>query len=114
MAAYSVGDKVKVFDINGHCDGMPRDGWDGEVVKVGSKLITITYERHRQVFRLDTRCANDDYQRQNFMRPDEARRKVAVSTISGRGFELASWARHSLDYLEAVAEALRNLPDPRL
>lgn len=114
MATYSVGDKVKVFDVNGRSYGMPEGGWDGKVIKVGSKLITIAYEGNERVFRLDTRQANDEYRHQSFMRPAEARHSTALSVITSRGFELASWARHDINYLEAVAEALRNLPKPRL
>ena len=113
MATVKLGDKVKVFDINGHRHGQPEAGWDGEVVKVGTKLVTIAYRRSRQVFRLATGVANDDYGHQVFMALPEARRHVALQALSSRGLQPASWARHDIDYLEAVADALRGLPNPR-
>lgn len=114
MAAYSVGDMVKVFDINGPSHGMPESGWDGEIVKVGTKLVTIKYNHTEQQFRIATGGVNDNYGHQHFMSVPAARRHVAVGAITSRGFQLAPWARHDIDYLESVADALRNLPKPRL
>lgn len=114
MAAYNVGDKVKVFDINGPSHGMPESGWDGEIVKVGTKLVTIKYNYAEKQFRIATGGINDDYGHQHFMTVSAARKCVAMQAITSRGFEVAPWARHSIDYLESVAEALRNLPKPRL
>lgn len=109
-----VGDKVKVFDINGHRHGQPESGWDGEVVKVGTKLVTIDYHHSRQVFRIAGGLANDNYGHQVFKTLPDARRHVALQAITSRGFQIASRARHDIDYLEAVADALRGLPNPRL
>lgn len=114
MVTYKTGDKVKVFDVNGPSHGMPESGWDGEIVKVGTKLVTIEYGHTKQTFRIVTGSANDDYGHQMFMTIEAARRHVAKKAITGRGFQIAEYARHDIEYLESVAAALRALPNPRL
>lgn len=106
-----VGDPVKVFDVNGARQGQPEDGWDGEVVKVGAKLVTIKYSHgYTVVFRLDTGHANDKYQHQWFLTLPEAelsRRRVAAREVL-RAHHVTLEPRCSLDLetLEDLAAVL--------
>lgn len=114
MAQYNVGDKVKVFDINGHRHGQPEGGWDGEIVKVGRTLFTARWNGRSAQFYQHGGCIKDNRGHHVALLVPQARLKVALDAIRSRGFVPAEYARHDIDYLEAVAQALRGLPNPRL
>lgn len=109
----SAGDPVKVFDAyNGRRHGQPEDGWDGEVVKVGTKLVHIRYGRYDETekFRLDTQVVNDQYERLHFRtmpQMEELRRsQAALALLATHGLRLDSWRTLPVDVLEQLAAVL--------
>lgn len=111
LADLKVGDRVQVFDVNGSRMGQPRGGWDGTVVKVGRKLITIQYGNHyTQVFRLDSGRANDAYGhlwiKTSEQAAEDARRGELIQRLRDGGLEIRVGARVSTSMLEALIKAL--------
>ena len=112
--AVKVGDKVKVFDINEKRVGQPEGGWDGEVIKVGRALVTITYGRYFRsvVFRLDSRSTNDAYGHQSFKTlkraaTDERYRK-ARQVLYGVGLEPNYTSKLEFWQLEELADVVNS------
>lgn len=106
-----VGDPVKVFDVNGDRHGQPADGWDGNVVKAGSKLVTITYSHgYTTVFRLEDGRVNDKYGHQHFLTLPQAergrRRKTARDTLRAHHVTLEPKCSLPLETLEDLAAVL--------
>ena len=117
--AVAVGDTVKVFDVNGAMYGQPLSGWDGEVKRVGRVLVTIYYQSHTGVFRMDTRRTNDDYGRQSFKTLArvalDARRTKALTVIKDFGLEPARLGvnKTPLHQLETLAEVIAGFKTER-
>lgn len=113
LADLQVGDRVQVFDVNGSRKGQPKGGWDGIVVKVGRKLITVDYVSARQggdVFRIDTGYRNDDYAHQYLKTVEQAaaslRRGKAVERLRNGGLELTPRVEIPTETLEALVAVL--------
>lgn len=111
----SAGDPVKVFDTyNGRRHGQPEDGWDGVVVKVGTKLVHIRYGQYDEVekFRLDTQVVNDQYERLHFRtlaQVEKLRRaRVALAVLETHGLRLDGWRMLPAEVLEQMAAVLTN------
>lgn len=111
LADLKVGDRVQVF--GGY--GRRRDevgGQDGEVIKVGRKLITVAYpgNPHGQVFRLESGRANDDYGHQRIktiaQAEEDLHREDLVQRLKDGGLEVRMGRQLSTRALEAVAMAL--------
>ena len=117
--AVKVGDPVKVFDVNGSRRGQPLGGYDGEVKRVGRVLVTIHYQGHTDVFRVDTRRTNDAYGHQSFKTLArialDARRTKALTTIKDFGLEPARLGvnKTPLHQLEALAEVIAGFKTER-
>lgn len=105
-----VGDPVKVFDVNGRHIGQPEGGWDGTVVHIGRKLITVEYGPHRKKFRLDSGTVNDKYEHQHILTVSEAafnrRYRHAVETLYAHGVDVLWRARLSLAQVEELASVV--------
>lgn len=122
MTTYRRGDKVKVFDRNGRRAGQPDGGWDGEIVKVGSKYVHIAYpgKANPQAFHPDTRQASDTNSFRSFLPADEAkdqaeanrRRADAERVLGSYGLRVMAGAGTPLEVVEAVAETLLQFPNP--
>lgn len=100
MAKYSVGDEVRVFDVNGPRRGMPDNGWAGTVTAVGRKLMTVSYGGyHNEKFRMDTGHINDSYGHQYVMTEEEVIDRNLASSATKRlkdiGLDLA-WRKPKL------------------
>lgn len=112
LADLKAGDRVQVFDMNGPRMGQPKGGWDGTVVKVGRKLITVQYrwQHQTQVFRLETGQANDDYGHswiKTAAQVDEdLRRAGLVQRLRDGGLDVRMGRQLPMRTLEAVAKAL--------
>jgi hypothetical protein len=114
LYALEVGDRVQVFDINGRRMGQPAGGWDGTVVKVGRKLITVQYQsaHNTKAFRLDSGSANDDYGHQHVRTVEQAtadlRRAEALRRLRDAGvtIECSRINAYSTQTLEALAAVL--------
>lgn len=115
LADLKPGDRVQVFDINGSRMGQPKCGWDGTVVKVGRKLIYVTYPRARcrtdgDAFRLDTGRRNDNVAHQRIQTVEQAaknqRRSVAVNHLRENGLDLNRRRDLATDTLEALVAVL--------
>jgi len=107
----AVGDKVRVFDINGRRNGQPNSGWPGEVVKIGRVYATIQYNGGRRQFGLSDHRAHDAWGHQSFQTMEEVslgeRRDSAWATLKGAGIARDGYGcgsdRVPLDLLEALA-----------
>lgn len=119
LADLQVGDRVQVFDVNGARRGQPKGGWDGTVVKIGRKLIYITYAGSRggrsgdgDAFRIDTGQRNDDYGHQHIKTIEQAaenqRRGDAIERLRNGGLELTRRVEISTETLEALVAVLNN------
>lgn len=115
MSLYDLkpGDPVKVFDVNGRRYGQPEDGVDGEVVKVGRKLITVKHSRwNTQVFRLENGIANDNYGHQWIRTLEEAadliRRAELRQSMRKLGLEIKIGRSFSTDTMEKLVQVLEN------
>lgn len=112
MSEWTVGQEVRVFDVNGLRLGQPSGGWPGEVVKVGRKLFHVRYARGTEAFRLETGRRNDLYEHCHVETVGGAiRRMLADSyreTLRRHGFELR-YPSPSLAKLEAVATLLETM-----
>ena len=83
----SAGDAVKVFDVNGHRNGQPEDGWDGTVLKVGRVLVHIDYpgwpeDRLPQSFHKDTGQASYPDSSRWFEVPDRTEREQLAAVLT--------------------------------
>lgn len=115
MSKYAVGDEVRVFDVNGRRNGMPKGGWPGTVTAVGRKLMTVSYGGYRnEKFRMDTGRVNDNYGHQYIMTEEEViDRDLATSAekrLKDVGLDLA-WGKpklsgQNLSLLADMAERL--------
>lgn len=107
----AVGDRVQVFDVNGSRMGQPAGGWDGTVVKVGRKLITVQYKsvHNTKAFRLDGGSANDGYGHQHIKTVEQAaeslRRGGLLRQLREAGLEVRFGFTLSTETLEALAAA---------
>jgi hypothetical protein len=117
MEKFEVGQKVKVFDVNGRRRGQPKGGWEGEIVKVGRKLVTITYPGHYRpkAFRIDDQMANDEYRHQSFSTLEQAeqteRRQRAMDTLNGIGLDRSyDGEKLTLEQLEALVNVITTHP----
>ena len=116
MEKIKVGDKVRVFDVNGRRMGQPDGGWEGEVVRVGSKLAGITYGGYApKMFRLDTGSANDSYGHQSFLTIEQAegkaRKDAAVQILWEHKVILDFGHKLTTEQIEALAEVARTFTD---
>lgn len=110
LYALEVGDRVQVFGGYGRRHGAPG-GMDGEVIKVGRKLITVAYpgSPNGQVFRLESGRANDDYGHQRIQTveqaAEDARRSELIARLRSGGIELRMGhdRKISTETLEALA-----------
>lgn len=95
----SVGDEVRVFDVNGHRRGQPDGGYVGTVVKVGRKLVEIKYGYCQAQFRIETGGVNDGYGHQYFLTINETEeqeiRRDALKRLEALGFTVSYKARNS-------------------
>jgi len=114
MTALEVGQSVRVFDVNGARVGQPEGGWPGEVVRVGRKLVYITFARAAwnkresgEAFRLDDGQINDNHGNRYFLTVEEAdyrlRRETAVTALREVGIHVQTYSRLSLEQIEALA-----------
>jgi hypothetical protein len=105
-----VGDRVQVFEQWSR--NVPAGGWDGEVVKVGTKLITVKYEYREWVFRLETGQVND----KNFSYharietveqvQEDMRRSQLTDSLQELGLQLTRTNSLTTDQIETVVRAL--------
>lgn len=110
--ATKVGDTVKVFDVNGKRRGQPEGGWDGKVLKVGRKLVTIEYPGGRwggRQFRLEDGRANDTYGSHTLFLtlPEVAlrqRRQDAIASLRRHGVEIERCCNLTAHQSEVLAE----------
>lgn len=109
MITLTVGQEVRVFDVNGKRNGMPEDGYPGRVVRVGRRLVTISQDAGDpgRVFRLEDGRANDSRGHQWFLtlpQVDEMLRyRAAKGILRARGVELSPAHSFTLDQVEALA-----------
>lgn len=114
----NVGDKVRVYDINGKREGW-GDGVEGTVTKVGRALFTVEHRQARpggQVFKLEGGWANDKWGHR-WVETEEQfaarkRRDDAVTMLESRGIRLepTSKGRLTTEILEALAAAAAGFP----
>jgi hypothetical protein len=110
------GDEVRVFESNRR--GQSEDGWPGEVVKVGSKLATISYRGSESVFRLDTGHLNSKEYGSGtyFLTPGDVesrkRQTAARAVLRDAGFEVRVGHRPPSELLEALAEVAKTFTTP--
>lgn len=92
----------------------------GVVTKVGRKLVTVQQEGRysiEQVYRLDTRRANDNYGRAYFQTPEEyeegKRRASILADLRERGIELRLGYGNSIttDTLARILTAVSGVPE---
>lgn len=109
-AALTVGQEVRVFDVNHHRRRPDLGGWPGVVTKVGRKLADITYHCTTETFRMDTCRVNDEYGHRWYRTVAQAeldqRRGAAVAALGRRGVRLDPNCDLSLEEVEAMAAAL--------
>lgn len=109
---WTVGQEVRVFDVNGRRPGEPSGGWLGEVVKVGRALFHVRYRNQVEAFRLETGRRNDIYSHRYVKSLDQVNRSIraeyARETLRLYGFDLRN-PSPSLDKLEAVAALLDSM-----
>lgn len=109
-----VGDRVQVFDANGSREGQPPGGWDGTVVKVGRRLITVTYGHgYTTAFRLDDQGrSNDSYGHQHIETVEQAAENARRSEVEAKlrvlGIDLRRQVRIPTDKLEALVTILED------
>jgi hypothetical protein len=104
-----VNEEVRVFDVNDSRVGQPPSGWPGTVVKVGPKLVAISYSGKTQVFRRDEGCANDQYGHQSYMTLEEAdlawRERQVRQAFRDLGIDVSRRCELTVDQLEAMVQA---------
>lgn len=106
-----VGDRVQVFEQWSR--NVPPGGWDGEVVKVGTKLITVRYNHTESVFRLETGQINDKkYSSHARIKTveqveEDLRRGQLIEAMRGLGLQLTNRSEMSTEKIEAVVRTLR-------
>lgn len=106
-----VGDRVQVFEQWSR--NVPRGGWDGEVIKKGTKLVTVRYHGHESIFRLETGSLNDkDFSSHARIRTvDQAqehlRRSELITAMHELGFRFTNRADMATEKIEAVVRALK-------
>lgn len=115
MAKFVTGDIVKVFDVNGKRNGQPEGGWQGQVTKVGKKLVTVKYNHSVDTFRIETGFVNDRYGHQYILTLEEYNEKQlatkARSTLI-REFGIdVTWSKLSGTNLTLLLDAVRRLMD---
>ena len=116
MTTIKAGDEVRVFETWRR--GQPEDGWAGEVVKVGSKLVAINYRGSDVAFRLDTGHLNSKQYGSGtyFMTPGEVeslrRQSAALVVLRDAGFEVRTGHRPSAELIEALAEVAKTFVTP--
>jgi hypothetical protein len=108
-----VGDRVQVFDVNGSRLGQPKGGYDGTVVKMGRKLVTVKYDHGESVFRLETGQANDAYGHQHLRTVEQAaedlRKTEAMQQLREVGLDVQRDRRRdfSVDTLKKIVEIVK-------
>jgi len=114
----TVGQEVRVFDVNGRRMGYPDEGKVGHVVKVGRKLVTISTGEGRwseQQFRIDEQRANDNYGHQWFRTLEEhaldERRRHAIEKLNAHKVMLDAGHALTLEQIEALASVLTDADD---
>jgi hypothetical protein len=109
----TVGQEVRVFDVNARRRGQPHGGWAGTITRVGRTLVYIDYpgSREPKAFRIDGGAANDQYGHQSFLTLDEAarqaRRTAALGVLHEHGLRLDYGHSLPLEEIEAIAAILR-------
>jgi hypothetical protein len=109
----TVGQEVRVFDVNARRRGQPHDGWAGTITRVGRTLVYIDYpgSREPKAFRIDGGAANDQYGHQSFLTLDEAakqaRMAAAVDVLHQHGLRPDFGHALPLEQVEAIAAILR-------
>lgn len=104
------GDRVQVFIS--YKRNQPRGGDDGEVVKVGRKLITVKYGWGTTVFRMENGRANDRFGHTYIRTPEQVeemnRRTDLLSRLKALGLEPVSYPRTeiSTDKIEAIVKIM--------
>lgn len=108
-----VGDKVHVTDVNCGRGGYPKEGWFGEVVKLGSKLVTLTYGtngEYTETFRIVERHRQDALHHRTYQTLAEhqegLRRGAALNVLRDHDMIGGGARRLPIDKLEAIAEIL--------
>ena len=122
MTTYNVGDKVKVFDRNSSKMGQPEGGWDGEIVKTGSKYVHIAYRASGtpQTFMISTRKASSANSFRWFLPLAEAEAQAALAArqravdlvFSEYGLQVKAGVRLPIETQEEVAATLLRFPKP--
>lgn len=118
----TVGDKVRVFDVNGRHMGQPAGGWPGEVTKVGRTVVYITYGARRdpQPFSIANRRSNDRYRHKSWRTVAEVeaqdRRDAAMEALRSVGLEARRGHQIDADIgaLEELAAHAVRLLGPRV
>ena len=113
----TVGQEVRVFDVNGSRMGQPPGGWPGTITGIGRTLVHVDYGRRGpQAFRIDGCRANDQYGHQSFLTlrevAQEARRTAAVWTLGAHGVRLDPGHDLTLEQIEAMSTILRFDQEP--
>jgi hypothetical protein len=109
---FTVGQKVKVFDVNGPRMGMPVGGWDAVVTKVGRKLVTVKHEGEWGIgeqYRMEDGQANDGWGHRSIKTLEQAddseRRSRATVVLRKAGIETYR-VRLTATQLEAIVAIL--------
>lgn len=115
------GQEVLVTDVNVHGGGSmhrrgqdAREPWDGKVVHVGRKIVTIRYGLSARVdqFRIETQRANDQYghlrfrTREQYVAEEVRERLIARLRLAGFSVQpvsLGGEPRHTNWQLEQIA-----------
>jgi|SRR6187200_1525536 len=109
------GDRVQVFDYS---RGTPKGGWDGTVVKVGTKLLTVEYRYREDKFRKENGMINGtQYGYGVYVRtPEEVekseRRDRAVVRLKEFGLEFSMYGSSDLT-IEKIEAVIKVLEDPQ-
>lgn len=108
-----VGDKVHVTDVNCGHGGYPKEGWFGEVVKLGTRRVTISYGengQHTDMFRIDERHREDSTHHRTYRTMAEhqevLRRGAAMNVLRDHDMIGGAARRLPIDKLEAIVEIL--------
>lgn len=106
-----VGDRVQVFEQ--WTRNVPPGGWDGEVVKKGTKLITVKYNYSTSVFRIDTGAVNSkDFPYHARIRTveqaqEDLRRSDLIQELRDLGLQFTNQGTLTTEQIEAVVRALK-------
>lgn len=126
MAAFTVGQEVRILSRRSRYSNVPEDGYVGTVVKVGRKYATATYviayegydgdeRRSERTIEFDMRTGIErgasfsygDYVKTPEQLEAGKRQAEALTVLKAAGFETRLDHRPSPELIEALAETVR-------